>query len=143
MWDDLSLACPKGGEGQSLPDDTTVLQFEVAGSCASRSSSLDSMTRLTDESLDPAPLPEIGDRLIRMSTLHLSRFCRDAHSGFQKFFDVGTTSGWQNCSSATATPTIQSQKRMRSDLCRISTIRNTVMLTECMQSKLAEAIFDA
>jgi hypothetical protein len=53
MWGGFSLACAKGGEGQSLLDDTTVLQFEVTGSCASQPS-LDSMTRLTDESLDPA-----------------------------------------------------------------------------------------
>ena len=109
MWVGFSLACATSGEGQSLLDDMTVLQFEVTGSCASRSS-LDSMTRLTDESLDPALLLEIGERLIRMSTLHLSKFCRDAHSGFQKLSDVGTTSGWQNCSSATATPTVQSKK---------------------------------
>jgi len=107
MWDGFSLACPACGEGQSLRDEATVLQFVVAGSCVSRSS-LDCMTRLTEESLDPILLLEMGERLIRMSTLHLSKFCRDVQSGFQKVSDVGTSSGWQNCSSATATPTIQS-----------------------------------
>jgi hypothetical protein len=107
MWDGFSLACPASGEGQSLRDEATVLQFVVTGSCVSRSS-LDCMTRLTEESLDPILLLEMGERLIRMSTLHLSKFCRDVQSGFQKVSDVGTSSGWQNCSSATATPTIQS-----------------------------------
>lgn len=107
MCDGFSLTCLVSGEGQSLVDEATVLQFAATESSPFRFS-LDCMTRLTDESLDPALLSETGERFIRISTLHLSRFCREAQSGFQKLSDVGTSSGWQNCNSATATPTIQS-----------------------------------